>query len=59
MLDHILNGVRSVGHKASPSLVARQSGHGIGGRAVHRFTLRQPPGDIGFLGIRRGHAYQL
>jgi hypothetical protein len=37
MLDHILNGVGSVGHKAAPSLVARQSGHGIGGCPAYQF----------------------
>jgi hypothetical protein len=39
MLDHILNGVRSVGHKATPSLVGRQSGHGIGGRPAYQFMI--------------------
>jgi hypothetical protein len=39
MLDHILNGIRSVGRKAAPSLVARQSGRGIEGRPAHRFML--------------------
>src|ERR1035437_9982457 len=39
ILDHILNNIRSVGRKAALSLVACQSGHGIGGRATHRFVL--------------------
>ena len=36
MLDHIQNGIRSVRRKAAPSLIARQSGRGIGGCRTHR-----------------------
>jgi hypothetical protein len=39
MLDYILNGIRSVRRKATPSLLARQSGRGIAGRRAHRFVL--------------------
>jgi hypothetical protein len=35
MLDHVLNGVHSVGRKAAPRLVARQSGRRIGNRLIH------------------------
>jgi len=40
VLDHILNGIRSIGRKTAPSLVACQSGRGIKGRRAHRLCSR-------------------
>jgi hypothetical protein len=38
MLDHILNGIRSVGCQTAASLIARESGRRIGGCATHVYV---------------------
>ena len=40
VLEHILNGICSVGRKTAPSLVACQSGRRIKGRRAHRLCAR-------------------
>lgn len=39
MLGHILNGIRSLGRKAAPSLITREPGRGTGARQARWFAL--------------------
>ena len=47
MLDHIPNGVRSVGCKALSSVVARQSGGGFQDRPAHRLRCAKALANLG------------